>query len=182
MDSSFLRKNRALEIRMGRAEVKAPGISGGGGGIAMYLHYNVDNIGYTIPDSSEETIDYDTSSFEGGSGYSVDTSAGFVMTNTSGADAIYHVDAALTFQGNFDWANTTYVILRAHGDEAIVLNDDTGRTQGSGNDWERQVHGSGLVFVSAGGTLYITIYQDSGGSRDVLSSRFYNYVSIFQVA
>ena len=164
MDSSLIRRNRALEIRIGRAEVKAPGASGIDGGIGLLARTHLSS-GQSINDGSEDIIDFDTVDYDPGAGITTGAAWHFTVP-TNGWYRVYlsngYIEAGAVWGASTGLQANVYVNGSVVG---FVGYHDCGAAANSSHAANLSGGTTAPTQLTAGDTIALKVDNFSGAAR-----------------
>ncbi len=129
----------------------------------------------SIPNNTITIVQYNNENYDSKSEYNTGT-----YTFTALEDGYYFVNAALTFQQTNQLAITEYIYLAVYVDGNNYAYLD--RTPGTGNNnIIYMVKGTTIVYATAGQTIDIRVYQNSGTSRNTQADALYNYFVVSKI-
>lgn len=136
------------------------------------------NAGQSIPNASFTIVDFEDKTFD--THTAVTTGASWKFTCPTGQGGPYRVAAALLFTSTATWAAGEVAELTIYKGGVHYSTLDR-KTLESATTLYRDLHGSDIVYLSAGENFDIRVYQGSGGALALYNSGLYNYVAISRV-
>ncbi len=100
---------------------------------------------------------------------------------TAPVGGLYQVDASASLAGSTGWAVTEGATLSVFKNGAAYARLFSRDDQASASSISIHLHGSTLVYLAAGETLDIRLFQSSGGSINLVADATFNYVGIHKV-
>lgn len=135
--------------------------------VKMYLSSS-----QSISDSTEETIVFDTDSYDEQN--ESDTSTGKITVTRGGKYNVY----AIIQTGILNWSDGTQCLLRLYVNGA--LNSESIQYITQGNNMSFDIFS--MIELSAADTVYVTIYHNAGSSASILGDEEHTNLTVQKVA
>lgn len=129
----------------------------------------------SIPNATDTTMIFTAEDFDNRSEYNTGTGV-----FTAAVDGYYQVHAAVMFD-NYAWAAGNISALVLYKDGAMY--SEIARTTIQANTtFYNLLQGSDFLYMAAGATIDIRVYQNIGAAKNTYANNQFNYFSVYRVA